>query len=174
MLPVSIRTSIDAPRERAFAFVSDLANRPAFTDHFVEQFHLERIPSAGVGAAARFRVKPPGARMWMETVIAELDPPYRVQETGSGGRSDRIPVFTAWELLAGAGTGTEVSLTFWTEPSHPVDRLKERLGARRWYRRQWSRALSRLKQSLETNRTVEPVGIAGEDVIPTLPTRVRH
>jgi hypothetical protein len=174
MLPVSVTTSIDAPRERAFAFLSDLANRPAFTDHFVEQFHLERIPSAGVGAAARFRVGPRMARMWMETVIVELEPPYRVQESGSGGRSDRIPVNTAWELLAGPGRTTEVSLTFWTEPTHPVDRLKESLGARRWYRRRWSRSLGRLKESLETNRPVEPVGIAGEDVIPTLPASVRH
>jgi hypothetical protein len=174
MLPVSVTTSIDAPRERAFAFLSDLANRPAFTDHFVEQFHLERIPSAGVGAAARFCVGPRTARMWMETVIVELEPPYRVQEAGSGGRSDRIPVNTAWELLAGPGRTTEVSLTFWTEPTHPVDRLKEGLGARRWYRRRWSRSLGRLKESLETNRPVEPVGIAGEDVIPTLPASVRH
>ena len=174
MLPLSVSTAIDAPRERAFAFIADLANRPAFTDHFIEEYRLERIPSAGVGAAARFRIEPPATRLWVETVIEELDPPYRIHERGRGGRIDRIPVFTVWELLAGAGSATQLSLTFWTEPSHPLDRLKERLGARRWYRRQWSRALRRLKEGLETGREIQPVGVAGEDVVPTLPSSVRH
>jgi uncharacterized protein YndB with AHSA1/START domain len=174
MLPVSATVAIDAPRERAFALLSDLALRPAFIDHFVEEYRLQRIPSTGVGAAARFRTGPRTARMWMETVIDELDPPYRIKESGRGGRIDRVPVFTAWELLAGAGSTTEVAVTFWTEPSHPVDRLKEALGARRWYRRQWARSLRRLKQALEEGRTPEPVGVAGEDRIPVLPSAVRH
>jgi hypothetical protein len=174
MMPVSARISIDAPRERAFAFVSDLANRPAFTDHFIHDYRLERIPSAGVGAAARFRVEPPTTRLWMETVIEELEPPYGIHERGQGGRLDRIPIFTAWELLAGPGSVTEVSLTFWTDPSHRLDRLRERLGARRWYRRQWSRALRRLKRTLEEERPVEVAGVAGEDRVPTLPHAVRH
>lgn len=174
MLHVSARISIDSPRERVFPFLAELANRPAFCDHFVSGYHLERIPSSGVGAAARFRIGPRTSRMWMETVIEELDPPHRILERGSGGRGDRIPVFTAWELLAGPGSATDVSVTFWTEPSHHIDRMRERLGARRWYRRGWSRALRRIKETLETDRTVEPVAIAGEDRIPTLPSAVRH
>jgi hypothetical protein len=174
MLPVTARISIDVPRERVFAFLAEFANRPAFTDHFIHHYHLERIPSSGVGAAARFRVGPRTARVWMESVVDELEPPYLVHEGGQGGRLDRIPVFTAWELLAGPGSSTELSLTFWTEPSHPLDRLKEGLGARRWYRRQWGRALRRLREILESDRSVEPVGIAGEDRIPTLPAAVRH
>ncbi len=174
MLPVSVRTSIDAPRERAFALLADLANRPAFVDHFVSGYHLERIPSTGVGAAARFRTGPRTARMWMETVIDELEPPYRIHESGRGGRIDRIPVFTAWELFAGAGATTELALTFWTEPTHPLDRLRERLGARRWYRRHWARALRRVKRAAEEGLTPDAVGIAGEDRIPALPSAVRH
>jgi len=173
MRPLSVTTSIDAPRAHVFAFLSDLANRPAFTDHFIERYHLERIPSAGVGAAARFRVDPPaGPRLWMETVIEEVEPPHRISERGRTGRNDRIGVFAVWELIA--GSTTEVSLTFWTEPTHPVDRLRERFGARGWYRRRWSRALRRLKQALEGGRTVQPVGVAGEDVVPVLPSAVRH
>jgi uncharacterized protein YndB with AHSA1/START domain len=174
MLPVSVSEAIDAPRERAFDLLANLANRPAFTDHFIKDYRLERIPSAGVGAAARFRIEPPAARVWVETVIEELDPPHRIHEAGRGGRFDRIPVFTVWELLAGPGSTTELALTFWTEPSHPLDRLKEHLGARRWYRRQWSRALRRLKQTLEDDRQVQPVGVAGEDAVPTLPRDVRR
>lgn len=174
MLPVTARATIDCPREQVFAFVADLANRPAFTDHFIGRFHLERIPSTGVGAAARFRVERRVARMWIETVIDELEPPYMVRERGRGGRQDRIPVHTVWELLTGPGSTTEVSLTFWTEPSHPIDRAKELLGARRWFRRRWSRALRRLKDTLEAGGPVARVQVAGEDRIPTLPSAVRH
>ncbi|MGH2960793.1 MAG: SRPBCC family protein [Solirubrobacterales bacterium] len=174
MLPATARISIDTPRERVFDFLSELANRPAFTDHFIREYHLERIPSSGVGAAARFRVDPPGSRMWMETVIEELTVPHRILEEGRGGRGDRIPVFTAWEMVEGPGSTTEASVTFWTEPTHPVDRIKERLGARRWHRRRWARALRRLKEVLESGRSVEPVAIAGEDRIPILPSAVRH
>lgn len=174
MLPVSAQISIDAPRERVFALLSDLANRPAFCDHFVKHFHLERIPSAGVGAAARFRVSAPGSRMWMETVIEEVQPPHLIRERGRGGRSDRIPTATAWELLSGPGASTQVSVSFWTEPSYRLDRLKERFGARRWYRRQWSRTLKRLKRLIEESAAVEPVAVAGEDRVPTLPAAVRH
>jgi uncharacterized protein YndB with AHSA1/START domain len=174
LLPISVHTTIDVPRERVFAFLCELANRPAFTDHFIDGYHLERVPSSGVGAAARFRVGPATARVWMETVIEELESPHLIKERGRAGRLDRIPVFTAWELLAGAGPTTELVLTFWTDPSHPLDRLKERLGAGPWYRRQWSRALRRLKQLLEEGVTIEPAQIAGDDRVPTLPRAVRH
>lgn len=173
MLPVTTQISIDAAREPVFALLSDLANRPAFCDHFVRHFQLERIPSQGVGAAARFRVSPPGSRMWMETVIEELQPPHLIRERGRGGRSDRIPTATAWELLSGRGATTQVSVSFWTEPSKRLDRLKERFGARRWYRRRWSRALKRLKRLIEEGAPLEPVAVAGEDRVPTLPPAVR-
>jgi hypothetical protein len=174
MLPVTATATVDCPRERAFAFVADLAKRPAFTDHFIHGYHLERIPSTGVGAAARFRVEPPAARMWMETVIDALEPPHLIREGGRGGRQDRIPVHTVWELLAGPASTTKVSVTFWTEPSNPIDRAKELLGARAWHRRRWSRALRRLKNVLESGEAVARVQVAGEDRIPTLPRTVRH
>jgi uncharacterized protein YndB with AHSA1/START domain len=174
MLPVTVSITIDAPRERVFELIGDLAKRPSFTDHFIEQFRLERIPSTGVGAAARFRTGPPGRRLWIETVIEELEPPHRILEGGHGGRWDRIPVGTGWELVAGPGSTTEASLTFWTEPSHPIDRLKEHPGSRGWYRRRWSRALRRMRDLLESDIPVEPLAVAGEDAMPALPPAVRH
>ena len=42
MGPVSATTAIDAPRERVYALLVDLAFRPAFTDHFIDEFRLER------------------------------------------------------------------------------------------------------------------------------------
>src|SRR4051794_16470966 len=132
MGPISVSTTIDTPRERIFDFLCDLANRPAFTDHFIREFRLERLESYGVGAAARMRVRRP--RTWMETMIDEVSPPYRIRERGKGGRLDRIPMATLWELVeAPAGRTSEVTLTFWTEPRQRFDRLRERLGAERVY-----------------------------------------
>lgn len=165
MGPISVKTLIDAPRERVFEFLCDLANRPAFTDHFIGEFRLERLQSSGVGAAARFRIDEPG--LWMETVIDEVSPPHRILERGQGGRLDRIPFLTSWELVEGPGPLTcEVTVRFWSEPSHLLDRLRERLGAERFYRRQWSIALSRLQELIESGRPAERVGVAGGARLP--------
>jgi uncharacterized protein YndB with AHSA1/START domain len=165
MGPISAKQMIDAPRERVFDFLCDLANRPAFTDHFIDGFRLERLQSSGVGAAARMRVTKAGT--WMETVIDELEWPHRIRETGKGGRLDRIPNATVWELVEGPAGGTcEVTVSFWTEPRHPLDRLRERLGAGRHYRRGWTTALARLKEVLESNAPVERVVVAGGARLP--------
>lgn len=165
MGPISISDSIDAPRERVFDLICDLANRPAFTDHFIQELRLERLASSGVGAAARMRVA--RRRLWMETAIVEAARPHRILELGRGGRWDRIPITTGWELVARAGgRGCEVRLSFWTQPSARVDLLRERFGAERFYRRQWSTALSRLKALAESGQAPGRVVVAGGDRLP--------
>ena len=166
MRPVSATTVIDVPRERVFDFVGDLANRESFTRGFIDQLRLERLPSSGVGAAARFQVKGRGIEMWMETVIEEVNRPHRIFERGRGGRTDRIPVFTVWELVESLGDATEVTVTFWTEPTHPWDRLREKLGHARRFRRGWRSALDQLREILESGAPIEPVGVAGEPRLP--------
>jgi hypothetical protein len=44
---------------------------------------------------------------------------------------------------------------------HPVDRVHELRFGERFYRRQWSAALSRLKDLVESGRPAERVAIAG-------------
>jgi uncharacterized protein YndB with AHSA1/START domain len=165
MGPISATNAIDAPRERIFDLLCDLANRAAFTDHFLTDFRLERFESAGVGASARMRISRP--RMWMETVIVEADRPYRIAERGKGGRLDRIPILTAWEIVEGpAGATSQVTVRFATEPTHPVDRFRELRFGERFYRRQWSTALSRLKDIVESGRPARRVAIAGGAQLP--------
>ena len=163
MGPISAETLIDAPRERVWAVLIDLGYRPAFCDHFQQEFRLERLEPVGVGASARFRVEAPRMKLWMDTVIEEAEEPQQIFESGRGGRYDRIPVFTVWELADGAGRTTEAKVTFWTEPTNPFDKMRERGRPKRWFRRQWAHALERLKELAETEAAIEPVGVAGND-----------
>jgi uncharacterized protein YndB with AHSA1/START domain len=162
MGPVSATTSIDVPRERVFEAISDLAVRPSFCDHFMRDFHLARLPASGLGAAARFRVSPPGASTWMDTSITKIAP-HLIREHGRCGRSNRTEAVTTWELLEGAGGMTTVRLTFWTRPGTHADRARDLLGAGRWYHRKWSRALRRLGDLLESEGPLPRVEVAGGD-----------
>lgn len=151
MGPVSAELAMDVPRRRVFDFVADLANRPSFTDHFIRHFRLSRIESSGVGASARFRFVAPPQAIWMDTVIERLDPPHRITERGHGGRFNRIPAATEWELTEGPGSLTTVRVVYLTSPGHPLDRAKEVLGAASiWYGRDWAAALRRLRDLLES------------------------
>ncbi len=163
MRPISATTTIDAPRERVFELLTDMSIRPSFTDHFVSSFRLQRIEPVGVGASARFRLGDAG--QWMDSAISDLDPPYRVLERGRGGPSNRIVTRTAWELVDSPGEATELTVTFWTEPTHPIDRLHEPWSARS-LRRGWRRAAERLKGLAETGETPEHVGVGGGSRIP--------
>jgi len=163
MGPVSAEIEIDAPRAHVFETIGDLARRPSFTDHFLAEFHLTRIESSGIGAGARFRIALPVRSIWMDTVIAELDEPHRIVEHGRGGRSNRIPSTTLWELSEGAGSLTTVRVSQWTEPSNPLDRaLEVSLGASVWLQRGWNEALRRLRDQLEGGESpAAPVVVAG-------------
>lgn len=163
MGPVSAEIEIDAPRERVFATIADLALRPSFTDHFLTDFHLTRLESTGVGAGARFRVTSPLRSVWMDTTIAELEAPYRLVERGQGGRTNRIPVTTVWELTEGAGLLTKVRLSRWTEPRNPLDRALELVAANSvWEQRGWGQALRRLRDQLESDKDARaPLAVAG-------------
>lgn len=161
MGPVIATISIDAPRERVFDVLADLANRPAFCDHFAKDFHLQRLQSYGIGAAARFRADAKRFPIWMETVIVEQDAPHRILEEGRGSRADRMKLGTAWELVEGPASTTELTVTFWAEPEKRADIAKGKLGAARWYRKQWKLALRRLRDMLESGDPIEPIRVAG-------------
>jgi uncharacterized protein YndB with AHSA1/START domain len=167
MRPISVTITIDAPREQIFDLLCDLSLRPAFTDHFQTEFRLERLEPVGVGASARFRLH--GSRGWMDTAIVEAERPHLVREQGSGGRSNRIPSFCVWELAEGPSpSGSEATVTFWTEPAALMDRLHEPFGREGRLGRDWNRALRRLRDVVESGERIEPVGVAGGDRLPGL------
>jgi uncharacterized protein YndB with AHSA1/START domain len=162
MGPLSTEIEIDVPREEAFAALADLSARPSFTDHFLTDFHLTRIDAEGVGAGARFRVQAPLRKVWMDTTIVALKAPFRVVEEGRGGRVNRIPNHTVWELTEAAGGLTAVRVSHWTEPP-ALDRGLELLSAGSLFQaRGWRQALRRLRDNLEAGRSAsERIAIAG-------------
>jgi hypothetical protein len=70
-----------------------------------------------------------------------------------------------WELEA--GPTTNVRLTFWTEPPTIFDRLRE-TGRERWWRRRWTKALTRMRELIESGAAVPRVEIAGGDRVPSI------
>lgn len=162
MGPLSTEIEIDVPREEAFAALADLAARPSFTDHFFTDFHLTRIDAEGVGAGARFRVSAPLRKVWMDTTIVALEAPFRVVEEGHGGRVNRIPNHTVWELTEAAGGLTAVRVSHWTEP-RALDRGLELLSAGSLFQaRGWRQALRRLRDNLEGAQPAsERIAVAG-------------
>jgi uncharacterized protein YndB with AHSA1/START domain len=169
MGPASAEVAMDVPRERVFDAIGDLALRPTFTDHFISDFHLTRIESAGIGAGARFRFAAPPRAVWADTAVAELEKPHKIVERGRCGRVNRVPLTIGWVLEEGPGMLTTVRVSHWTEPSHPLDRAVEVLGAASaWYERDWREALRRLRDLLEGGRLGEGrVAIAGGNPHPT-------
>jgi uncharacterized protein YndB with AHSA1/START domain len=149
---------MDVPRERVFDYLADIANHVEFTDHFVEEFRLERIDSRGVGAAARFRIASglarlpflsPLASLWVEVVLTELEPPHRLVIEGRAGRNGRVPIRGECRLTPHDHGMARVEYTFSSDPANRIDRLREALGARSWLRRQYARSLRRLRSILE-------------------------
>jgi uncharacterized protein YndB with AHSA1/START domain len=149
--PVTVSIIIDAPRERVFDYLQDLANHSEFTDHYLRDWHLTRENSVGLGAGARFRVAAPGNRFsWGDVTFVEVEHPHRIVEAGSGGKANRIRTLGVYELAQGAAGTTRVRFTLQTQPRTLSDRLMESLGARGWRRRQNMKAMRRLRSIIET------------------------
>jgi uncharacterized protein YndB with AHSA1/START domain len=149
--PVTVSIVIDAPRERIFDYLQDIANHPEFTDHYLVDWHLTRENSVGRGAGARFRVTAPGNRFsWADVTFSEVDPPHRIVEVGRTGKANRIRTLGVYELSQGVGGTTRVRFTVQTEPRTLSDRLLESLGSRGWLRRKNTKAMRRLRTIIET------------------------
>jgi Polyketide cyclase / dehydrase and lipid transport len=135
--PVTVTVTIDRPREQIHAFLDDLMNHEAFTDHFLTNY---------TRTETGIRVKGKGGGGWMEITPVEstLD---RIVEEGRSGRGGRRHTKGIYTLEPRDG-GTVVSFTNEIEPAGLGDRLAAPL-IRAYLRRQNLRALERLKEQLE-------------------------
>jgi len=149
MRPFSISAVVDAPRERVFAYLSDIANHADFGAAYLDEFRLERLESSGVGAAARYRIRFPLGRTWAESVLAELEAPHLIRLDGQMGRLDRIRTEATYRLTQAGRDMTRVEYTFEAAAGTPADRLKGLLGFRPWLMAKSRGALQRLAKTLE-------------------------
>jgi uncharacterized protein YndB with AHSA1/START domain len=151
--PVTLHVNIDRPREEVFDYLSDIANHPEFTDHYLKGWRLTRVESHGRGAGARYRQGGRWDRFgYYDLNFAELEAPFRIVGVGRGGKYNRIKTFHQWTLEPNAG-GTRLEYVYETEPSLPTDRLIEAVSGRRgWVRRNGGKGLRRLRSILEENR----------------------
>lgn len=150
MAAMSTSIVIDAPRERVFEYLEDIANHPQFTDHYLVDWRLTREDSVGRGAGARFKIAAPGFRFgWGDVTFAEVQAPRKIVEVGRSGKGNRIRTLGVYELADGVHGTTRVQFTLQTEPAMPSDRMMEALGGRAWLKRQNAKALRRLRDVIE-------------------------
>jgi uncharacterized protein YndB with AHSA1/START domain len=148
MRQVTVHTTISAPREQVFDFVADLAGRPAYTDHYLDDYRLARPNPYGKGAAARFVLRAPFAKEHVEIQLTEADRPRRIVEEARIGRRLRSRGLAVYDFIAQSDGTTRVELTTYSEPKTILDRIKQR-AAHRWMRRQTKTALERLRLIFE-------------------------
>ena len=148
MRQVTVEAHISASREEIFDFVADLAARPAYTDHYLDDYRLARVNAYGQGAAARFVLHAPFAKEYAELEITEADRPRRIVERVRVGRLGRSHSLAVYEFASEAGGVCHVELTTYSVPGTLVDALKQ-MGAPRWIRRQTKTALERLRLIFE-------------------------
>ncbi|MET0615356.1 MAG: SRPBCC family protein [Thermoleophilaceae bacterium] len=154
MREVSVSAVISAPREEVFDIVADLAARPAFTGHFMDDYRLARVQPVGVGAAARFKLDAPLANEWAELTITKADRPRQIIEEIRYGRRGRNRSVAVYDFSRESANVTRVELTTFSEPATLVDRFKE-IGAAGWIRRKTGKALDRLRMIFEEPDRVE-------------------
>jgi uncharacterized protein YndB with AHSA1/START domain len=148
MRQVTVEAHISASREEIFDFVADLAGRPAYTDHYLDDYRLARVNPYGEGAAARFVLHAPFAKEYAELELTEADRPRRIVERVRVGRLGRSHSLAVYEFTPEPGGVTHVELTTYSEPGTPFDALRQ-MGAPGWIRRQTKTALERLRLIFE-------------------------
>ena len=159
MVPVRAHTTIAAPREEVFDFINDLSYRGSWMDHCIAGLRMADPQFAGVGAAVRYRLMAPRYKPWLGSRIAESDRPRRIVEALSGGRANLTRGEMTFDLSRQGRGLTRVELELWTEAGTARERVMEKLGARRWMRRQARIALERLRTVFEETRD-EPLARA--------------
>jgi uncharacterized protein YndB with AHSA1/START domain len=159
MVPIHVHATIAAPREEIFDFLADLANRASWMDHCTSDLRLVHPRSSGVGAAARYRLGAPRYKPWVQTQIAEAERPRRLAERTRGGHGNRSEGEVVFDLSRQGRDLTRVELTIWSQAGTARERFLEKLGARRWVKRQAKVALQRLRAVFE-ERPDEPLARA--------------
>lgn len=153
MHPFTVETTIARPREEVYEYLLDIANHAEFTDHFLQEWRMTREDTYGAGAGGRYRQRLPFARFpWGDATIVQVDPPQLIVLQGRSGKFNRIRTLTVFDLREAGPGATRISVGYETDPKYLSDRFLEHLGQRGTTRRNWAKALRRLRRILEEDR----------------------
>ncbi len=153
MDPVTVSAIVSRPPEVVYDYLSDIANHPEFSDHWLVDWRLTREDTVGRGAGARFKVRQRFNRFpWTDYTFVEANRPREIVAIGRSGKLGRVKHVYSWTLDPASG-GTRVTFTTESVPVMPSDRLLEAVwGTRRMTKRRAKRALQRLQSILEEGR----------------------
>ena len=150
MQPCTITQRIASPPSAVFDYLSDAANFPEFTDHFLDDWHMTREETYGLGAGGRFKEELPFARFgWGDMAIVEREEPRLLVLAGRSGKYNRIRTLTIFQLSDDGDNGTIIELSLETHPVYPSDKFLEALAQNRSRTRGWKKSLRRLAAILE-------------------------
>ena len=111
MDPVTAHVLIGRPREEVFDYLADIANHQEFSDHYLKEWRLTRVESAGRGAGARFKIDAPLDRFgWGDMTFIEVDGRTGSSPPGRSGKFNRNKTWTTWTLEP-SGNSTRVEVT---------------------------------------------------------------
>ena len=142
MTRIEATAVVPAPREKVFAFLSDLGNHWAVAGRWIEVVAVD-----GDGDGGRVRIRGPlGLRRTAITSVERIDPPERLQGTARvGGAQAEV----AWMLRERDTGATEVVLAATVLRAGALDRLVLGLGGAAWMRRLFAATLAHLANRYE-------------------------
>ena len=142
---------IQRPLAAVHALLVDLARRPQFLDHFLEDWTPTSAVTRGEAASARLRAKGGGSGDQLELVIVEVAPQRIAEDARSGRRRWHL----TYELDEISGTATQVCVTVELVACSLADRAAWPL-MRTHLERQYGQAMLRLKGVLESEAGPPP------------------
>ena len=153
MGPFTVSQKIYRPRDEVYDYLSDAANFPEFTDHFLQDWHMVQEETHGIGAGGRFKLKVRFGRFaWGDSAIVEMERPSLIVMAGRSGKYNRIKTLWVFELGENGDGTTQVTATIETRPPLPTDKVMEAIWESRPQRRGWRKAMRRLATILEEDR----------------------
>jgi carbon monoxide dehydrogenase subunit G len=149
MKPVTVTVDVPQPREVVYDFLDVMSNHERFTDHLLQDWHLDG-PARGIGSKARVKINAGGRTETVDIEVIDAERPVKTVErnVGAGGKRVATGTYTLADLPDG---GTRVAFTYAWQQAPWNERLAEPV-IRGVARRGFERAMQRLAEQLPAAR----------------------
>jgi uncharacterized membrane protein len=145
MAKIETKVEIQAPVEKVFDFVADIAENHSKFLLFVEKVEATSDLKRGVGATVRYEAKSGGVKSWFENKVTnQIDNELIEFESIAGMKNKGLWSFAPTEK------GTELTVVFDYElPASYLGKMLDKLFVERQNRKDVSESLKKLKAILE-------------------------